>query len=374
MREDISDKPLRILHVVLSMAVGGAEKLVFDMARYPNFAANRPVVACLDMVGELGEKLKADGYTVYLKNRQSGLDRSVIPWLRDIIRRENITVVHAHQYTPLFYAVPAALLSGRVKVVYTEHGRFYPDRKSWKRAIFNPFMAYGVDHLVSISFATAEAMSVYDHFPRRRIKVIHNGINLEKMNPSMDIAAKRRELGIGESCHILGTAARLEEIKNMPMMLRVFKILAGEAPDTVLLIAGQGSQTEKLKTQAKTLGISEKVKFIGLRFDLEEVYPLMDIFLLTSFTEGISVTLLEAMASGVPAVVTDVGGNKEVVVAGETGYLLPLYNEKAMADQILNLIRNPEKIKTFGLSCQKRVRDHFSFSGMIKAYEACYRN
>jgi glycosyltransferase involved in cell wall biosynthesis len=344
------------------------------MIRHPIFAARRPVVACLDAVGHLGEKLREEGYPVYFKNRKSGLDWRVIPWLRDIIRHEKIDVVHAHQYTPLFYTVPAAILSGRKKVVYTEHGRFYPDRKSWKRKIVNPILAHGVDHLVSISQATAEAMATYDNLPRRRIKVIHNGIDLEKLNPPVDLAAKRREFGISEDSHVLGTAARLEEIKNLPMMLRVFKHVSMQRPDTVLLIAGEGSQTGKLKEMAAEFGIAEKVRFVGLRFDLSEIYKLMDVFLLTSFTEGISVTLLEAMASGVPAVVTDVGGNTEVVVIGETGYVVPLDDDEAMVGKILRLLRDPELAKSFGACAQQRAKERFSFSGMISGYEGCYRS
>ena len=166
----VQNRSPKILHVVISMVVGGAERLVYDMVKYPAFAANPPVVCCMDAVGELGEKLSEEGYSVHCKGRRPGLDFEMITWLRDIIRQEKVDVVHAHQYSPLFYAVPAALLAGRVKVVYTEHGRFYPERKNWKRSLFNPLLALGVDHLVSISEATAKAMAVYDNFPLKRIK------------------------------------------------------------------------------------------------------------------------------------------------------------------------------------------------------------
>lgn len=170
--------------------VGGAERLVYDMVRYPAFADNPPVVCCMDSVGELGEKLREEGYKVYCKGRKPGFDFEMIAWLRAIIRIEKIDVVHAHQYSPLVYATPAAFLAGRKKVVYTEHGRFYPERKSWKRSLINPLLALGVDHLVSISAATADAMATYDSFPRQRIKVIHNGIDCSGMNPVFDKSAK----------------------------------------------------------------------------------------------------------------------------------------------------------------------------------------
>lgn len=354
------------------MVVGGAERLVYDMVRYPAFADNPPVVCCMDALGELGEKLIEEGYTVYCKGRHPGLDLEMITWLRDRIREEKADVVHAHQYSPLFYAVPAALLAGRVKVVYTEHGRFYPERKSWKRSLFNPLLAMGVDHLVSISEATADAMATYDNLPRKRIKVIHNGIDTSRLNHPIDKSAKRRELGLNEDCRIIGTAARLNSIKNIPMMLRVHKLVLQQVPDTLLVIAGQGEEEEPLKALAIESGIADKVKFIGLRFDLPEIYQLFDVFLLTSFSEGISVTLLESMASGVPSVVTDVGGNREVVVEGETGYMVPVDEYQQMAHRVCGLLQNCDKASKLGFAGRDRVGREFLVNGMMKAYFALY--
>lgn len=362
----------KILHVVISMVVGGAERLVYDMVRYPAFAGNPPVVCCLNEIGELGEKLLQEGYQVHSLNRREGLDYSVVSRISEIIRQNRITVVHAHQYSPLFYAVPAALFAGRVKLVYTEHGRFFPERSSWKRTLFNPLLAMGVDHLVSISKATAQAMATYDNLPLHRIKVIHNGIDCSVMNPAIDKRSKRQELGLSGTCRVIGTAARLNSIKNIQMMLRVFKLVLQQVPDTCLVIAGQGEEEERLKTMASELGISDQVKFIGLRFDLPEVYLFFDVFLLTSFSEGISVTLLESMASGVPSVVTDVGGNREVVVEGETGYLVPVDDVESMAKTVCGLLMDRDLSAKLALAAQQRVVDCFSVQGMMDSYCTLY--
>lgn len=361
-------KKQKILHVILSMQVGGAERLVYDMVTYPLFRDNPPAVCCMDTVGELGEKLRTEGYAIHCKGRKPGIDLAMIFWLRDMIKREKADVVHAHQYSPLFYAIPAALLAGGVKVVYTEHGRSYPDIKSWKRALFNPILALGVAHLVSISEATARAMAENDNFPQRKIRVIHNGIDFTRLNPLIDKAAKRREVGLSKTCRIIGTAARLNSIKNIPMMLRVLKLVLAEVPDTCLVIAGQGEEEERLKALAVELGIADHVKFIGLRFDLPEIYQLFDVFLLTSFSEGISVTLLEAMASGAPAVVTDVGGNREVVFEGKTGYMVPVDDDALMMQRILALLQDQGLSATLGRKAQQRVTRCFSFQGMMGAY------
>jgi len=366
MMKSMEKKIPKILHVVISMNVGGAEKLVANMVRHESFHDNPPVVCCLDELGELGEQLRSDGYKVFVKGRKPGLDWSLIPWLRGILKQEGVEVVHAHQYTPLFYTVPAAMWAGRPKVVYTEHGRFYPDRKSWKRTLVNPILSLGVDHLVAISEATADAMATYDNFPRKRIQVIHNGIDFSRLNPDYDKSAKRKELGIPEGCKVLGTASRLNEIKNIPMMLRVFKQVSEQMDNVCLVIAGDGPERQKLESLAKDLGIADDVKFIGMRFDMPEIYPLFDVFLLTSFTEGISVTLLEALGSGVPAVVTDVGGNKEIRTNSEDCYLINIDDEITFVNQIKSFL---SKISYQNITT---VKQHFSMDKMMTSYTEFY--
>ena len=361
-------RPPKLMHVVLSLGVGGAEKLVYDMMRHPAFKDRHPVVCCLQMIGPLGEKLREEGFKVYFRQRRNGFDYGVIKWLRQIMCDEGIEVVHAHQYTPLFYAMPAAKLAGGVKVIYTEHGRLYPDGRRWKRYLLNPVLALGVDHIVSISESTRQAMAKYDNFPLSRIKVIHNGVDFAHLGADIDVPAKRRELGLDETSRIIGTAARLESIKNIPMMLRAFKVVLEQEPSTYLLIAGKGPMEQELLKLATDMGIAERVKFLGLRYDLPEIYRLFEVFLLGSYTEGISITLLEAMASTVPAIVTDVGGNPEVVVDRQTGVLVPLDNAEAMAQAILEILHQPQLAQNYGQAARQRAINAFSFDTMLENY------
>jgi len=363
---------LRVMHVLLTMGVGGAEKLVYDMVRCLDPATVSSSVCCLQDMGPLGEKLREQGVPVFFHERRQGVDWSMVGWLRQLMIAEHIDVVHAHQYTPMFYATLAATGLRRVRVVYTEHGRLYPELWSWKRYLFNPLLALGLDHIVSIAESTKRAMVRYDNFPARKIEVVHNGVDIDACRTTVDRAAKRRSLGLDDGFRIIGTAARLEEIKNIPMMLRAFKRVLASRPETVLLIAGRGTQEENLKALAAEMGMTDQVRFLGLRFDMAEIYPLFEVFLLTSFTEGISITLLEAMANGIPAVVTDVGGNGEVVDHDATGYLVPLDDDTAMEQCILRILENERHAEILGVNARRRVREHFSFEGMLDNYLAFY--
>jgi len=368
-----SNRSLRVLFVVLSLGVGGAEKLVYDMIQELSPRDVIPMVYCLDMIGPLGEKLIARGIPVYHRKRKKGIDWGLVQQLHRIITREKIDVVHAHQYTPYSYAVLSSLFAGKVKLIFTEHGRLYPDRRKMKRYLLNPLLAGMTDHIISISESTKKAMVIYDNFPAQKIEVIFNGVHFDDFKTNIVPSTKRRSLGLDNASRIMGTAARLDEIKNIPMLLHVFKRVLAQMPKTYLLIAGKGPQEKELKGLSEHLGIGDRVVFLGLRYDLPEIYPLLDVFVLSSFTEGISITLLESMAAGIPSVVTAVGGNPEVVVNGETGYLVPIGEEQTMANRVLELLRSPEKQKTMGTNAANRVSGHFSFRRMLSRYLQLYQ-
>ncbi|KPK00672.1 MAG: hypothetical protein AMK71_08055 [Nitrospira bacterium SG8_35_4] len=369
----MSKRPVRVLHIVLSLGEGGgAEKLVHDIVKGCSDEGIESLVCCLDMLGPLGEQLKEQGHKVYFVKRDRGTDIRLIKKLRRILVDENITVIHAHQYTPFFYGVLASILLRDIRVIMTEHGRLYPELHNWKRRLINPVLASMAYCFVAVSESTRKSMITYDNFPAHKIKVIFNGVMLKHNVMRIDAQAKRESLHLDYSSKIVGTAARLNDVKNIPMMLRSFKLVLKSVPDTYLLIAGRGEKEAELKVLPVGLGISDRVKFLGLRNDLPEIYQLYDVFVLSSFTEGISVTLLETMNTGIPSIATAVGGNCEVVENNVTGHLVPLDDDKMMAEKIVGLLQDPHKRSMMGKNGTDRVRQLFSFEGMLKKYIQLY--
>lgn len=362
-----------LMHFVYSLGIGGAEKLAYDMIMGLPAGKYRPVVLCIGEDGPLRGAFEEKGYIVYFRPNTPGQTWRTVSWIRGLIRKEQVAVIHAHQYNPLQYSVLATLGNTGVNLVYTEHGRIYPEVWNWKRYLTNPLFALRINHIVSISESTRGAMQRYDNFPGRRIKVIHNGVRLEGLNPGGDRQQMRRALGVGDTTRIIGTAGRLERVKNLPMMLRGFKKVLAAFPDTVLLIAGKGSERENLEALAGELCIADQVRFLGLRNDLPELFELLEVFLLVSFTEGISITLLEAMGSGVPAVVTRTGGNPEVVLDGVTGYLVEVGDEAEMSLKVIGLLADSEQAAQLGSNGRVRVRSEFSFGSMMDSYERLYQ-
>lgn len=365
-------KKIKILHVVWSLKVAGAEKLAVDMVHALSRAEFSTIVCSVNEDGLLGERLRQDGYTVYHRAKKSGLDWSMVKWLREIIANEQVDVVHSHQYSPMVYTVLAAVANRKMNHIYTEHGRNYPEQRRWKRTLVNPVLARMINHIVSISESTRKSMIVYDHLPSAKIKVIHNGVDLNRVRGVAGLCEKRRELEVPEGYCVVGTAARFDEVKNLPMMLRAFQLVLNKRPQTLLMLAGTGVLEDYLMGLVRDLEIEKSVRFVGLRHDLPDLLRIFDVFLLSSFTEGVSITLLEAMANGVPAVVTDVGGNSEVVIDGDTGFLVPLGAEEQMAMRIVELLENSQLSETMSFRSRERVEKSFSFSRMMAEYSAIY--
>jgi glycosyltransferase involved in cell wall biosynthesis len=215
-------------------------------------------------------------------------------------------------------------------------------------------------------------MQHIDNFPARRIQVINNGVECSRFSAVHEAQPLPAGLVIPEGALLVGTAARLEPVKNLPMMIRSFQIVLEQVPRAMLVVAGAGSEREALGHLAQELGIADRVQFLGHRDDLDALLPLLRVFLLSSFTEGISVTLLESMACGVPAVVTRVGGNLDIVADGVTGYLVDSGDHRGFARQVIHYLNNPDLAREHGSRARERVRERFSFQSMLDAYFCHY--
>jgi glycosyltransferase involved in cell wall biosynthesis len=164
----------------------------------------------------------------------------------------------------------------------------------------------------------------------------------------------------------------LRPVKDYPCLLRAFARARSRVADATLVFVGDGVERPKLEALGRELGVAEAVRFAGDRSDVPRLLRLFDVFALSSQTEGISVALLEAMATGLPAVVTDTGGNPEVVVEGQTGELAPVGDHEALGDALAGLLADPGRRRVWGAAARERVLEDFSLDRMVRDYESIY--
>lgn len=367
----MTEPSINVLHVTFNMAIGGTEQVINQLVRNSRSSKVKHEIACIDsFIGEIGQSLEDDGLPVFCLNRQPGFDLALVKSLRTRIRQGRFDIVHCHQYTPYVYGWLASFGTG-AKVVFTEHGRFFPDRYRYKALLINPLMALLTPAIVAISKATREALSRYEFIPKTRIQVVYNGIDpLER--DEAQVEKIRSELGIPENAPVLGTVSRLDQVKNQKLMIDAFATLLETHPSAVLLMVGDGPERLALENRVAALNIAESVRFTGFINKPAQYLALMDVFLLSSFTEGTSMTLLEAMSLGIPAVATHVGGNPEIVVDGQTGFLTENNNQEAFLSAMLQLLENPDLWQDCSRMSRERFQDRYSINQMTSQYLAIY--
>jgi len=364
--------PIKIGFVLHVMNVAGAEVLVAETIRRLG-ARIDPVIFCIDEVGALGHRMREEGVDVVAFHRRPGLDVGIAWRMATEIRARALDVVHAHQYTPFFYGSIAASLSrAQPRVIFTEHGRHFPDVVSPKRWIVNRLLFDRLaDDVNAVCEFSARALRDKDGFVRRTIEVIPNGVDLRRY-AAVDRTTSRVALGLDAERRYIATIARFHPVKDHRTLLNGFAQVSRAQPDVDLLLVGDGPLRSDLERLCGELGIAERVHFMGIRDDVARILRASDVFALTSVSEAASITLLEAMASELPVVVTAVGGNPEIVRDGTDGLLVPRRSSAGVTRALLRILGDAAMAAAMGRAGAERVRAKFTLDSTIGSYYTLY--
>lgn len=365
--------PIRVGFVLHVMQVAGAEVLVAETIRRLGRRIE-PVVLCLDQVGALGERMRRERVDVIAFDRRPGIDLSLVWRLARVIRHKKLDVIHAHQYTPFFYGALGAVASCmKPRVIFTEHGRHYPDVVSKKRRFANRVLFDRLaDDVNAVCAFSATSLAAQDGFSMTRVEVIENGVDVSRYRQVRDHRALKTRLGLGTNRRHIVTVARFHPVKDHRTLLQAFSRVADVIHDVDLLLVGDGPLRAELEQLVRSLGLADRVRFLGVRDDVADILAIADVFALTSVSEAASITLLEAMASNVPVVVTAVGGNPEMVRHGIDGLLAPRGDAAAIAAAIITLLSAPETARALAQSAAERVSSRYTLARTIDRYYSLY--
>lgn len=362
----------RLAYVVNDLNPGGAERLVVDMVRA--FAGEYDVaVFCLDEPGSWAGSLRQAGVPVHGLWRQPGLDVSVSVRLASHFRAMRVDIVHAHQCSAWFYAALSRLLYPSPRLVFEEHGRFYPEPDKPMRRLVNRVLIARLTHrFVAVSMDIRRRLERYEGLDAGRIDVVYNGV---AEAPRLEAAARaglRAQFGFGPDDFVVGTVGRFDPVKNLPMLVSSIAESAPELPSVRGLLVGDGPAWPAIRRQVDAAGLAERVRLTGHREDARALVQCLDLFVLGSFSEGTSMALLEAMAAGIPVAVTDVGGNPEIVRDGATGWVIPSGDGTALVDVVRQAASDPALCRRFAEAGRQRYLQQFSLSAMLEAYRRIY--
>ena len=220
---------------------------------------------------------------------------------------------------------------------------------------------------------SGQALATVEGFSGGRIEVIENGIEVECYGAASDRMALRESLGLNSARRYVITVARFHRVKDHATLLRAFATVAAARPDVDLLLAGDGPLRGTLEQQARLQGIQDRVRFLGVRSDVPALLQAADVFAMTSLSEAASLTVLEAMASRLPVVLTAVGGNPEMVRDGIDGRLVPRGDAAGAAAALLHLLDNPGVAAAMGAAGRTRVEERYRLSRTIENYGRLYQ-
>jgi sugar transferase (PEP-CTERM/EpsH1 system associated) len=362
------NRRLHVQHVLLSLRPGGLENGVVNVINGLDEGRFRSSVTCLQEGGEFVARIRRPEVEIHAMGLRPGNDLALPLRLAKLFRRTKTDIVHTRNAEAFFYGFAGAKLAGVRAIVHSEHGRELPD--SPRRMAAQRWMLRFTTAAFSVSDRLRRDLALHLRIPGDRFDVIYNGVDMSRIAVA-DRAKARSALGAAEGEVVVGSVGRLVPVKNYESFLGAFARLSVSRPVRLVLI-GEGPERAKLEALAASRGITARVSLLGHREDVADLLVGLDVFVLPSRSEGMSNTLLEAMAAGVPAVASDVGGNSEIVRDGESGLLYPSGDEARLAQLLTDLIEQPARRSQLGRAGQERVMREFTMAAMISKYEALY--
>ena len=311
--------------------------------------------------------------------RISPLSDARVWWqLRSLIKQGCFDVIHAHTSKPGFLVRTAAVGTG-IPTIYRPAGFAFHDRVAkWKALIYasvERVVAYFfTDRIVTVCNEERDFALRYHVGSKTQLVTVYTGISLSRFAGEIDRCRVRRSLNVPEDVFLVGTVGRLSKQKAPADFIRAAFLVSQTQPQAHFVWVGDGELEAEARSLIHSLGLENVFHLVGHRDDIPNILKVMDCFVLASHWEGFSLSVLEAMAAGLPVVISKVSGAAEAVVDDETGYLFPIGDVQALAEIIERFISEPQKGLAFGLSGRQRVEQKFTLTRMVKEIEEIYEN
>jgi sugar transferase (PEP-CTERM/EpsH1 system associated) len=365
-----------IVHLTYSLDFGGLETLLIERINRMPASAYRHAVVALTRYTDFARKITKPDVGVYALDKQPGLSLGTHAALFKLLRRLKPSVLHTYNLAAIEYA-PVALLAGVPVRVNGLHGRDAadPEGRNPKHKLLRQLMLPFYDHC----YANSGDMLAWNRqvigVPEHKSGLLANGIDAERFRPLAE-GEQRPDFGFGAGCRVIGTVGRVQDVKDHATLVDAFALLRTRLPaesDALrLAIVGDGPLLPALREKVRALGLEGLVWLPGARYDVPEILRGFDVYAISSIAEGTPGSVLEAMASGLPAVGTRVGGVPEVIAEGLTGQLVPPRDPSAMADALAPYLRAPALAAAHGAAGRARVLSHYSMPAMVAGYQALY--
>lgn len=367
---------LKILYLCETLKVGGAEELLLTTLRYLNCDRFYPVVYCIGEQGKIGEEIEKIGIRIQALNKRPALWKMGILWnLMWILKKEKPNILHTHLFYANYFGRIAGIFARVPVIIITEHGTHSNFKKIYHHWI-DFVLALFTSKVIAVSLAVKEYLLKYTMIPKQRIAIIYNAIDFERFDNAFykDKDLLRAKLGFENHSFLIGCVSNLTPWKGQLVLLQAFNSVIKHFPNAKLCIVGRDAVNfqSKLELFAKKENLQRSICFLGERRDTPEILKAFDIFIFPSLTEGLGISLLEAMYMGLPAIASKVEGILEIIENNKSGILVPAGDYKLLASEILMLLENKDKMQMLGENARKRIEKYFSPKAYIEELELLY--
>jgi sugar transferase (PEP-CTERM/EpsH1 system associated) len=370
------DTPL-VVHLIYRLDFGGLETLLVDCINHMPPERYRHAIVCLTDYTAFADKITRPGVELYALHKQPGLGLGIHVKLFKLLRALRPAILHTYNFACAEYAVPAWAAGVRVRI-HAEHGRDASDPQGLNRKhnLLRRALVPWIDRYVPVSHDLARWLQNVVNIPAAKSQLIMNGVDTVRF--TRNLPAATMPWAGADQPFVIGTVGRLQDVKDQATLIEAFALLcaarpaAQESKGLRLAIVGDGPLRARLEQKAQDAGVADLVWFAGARNDIPELMRSFDLFALSSIAEGTPVTLLEAMACGVPVVATAVGGIPEVVQDGVNGALVPASNAPALAEALGRYVDDRARVASHGAAAREKIERHYSVAAMVGAYTALY--
>ena len=355
-----------VAQILSTFRVGGAEALALDLASRASRERFEPVAIALRRTGDMEPRFRQAGIqTLALGcSEERGLDLGGLARFAQALRRRRVKVLHCHNRMATIYGVPAARLAGVPVIVCTRHAAPTIYRSRGRPTLLERMAIPFVDHFAAVSNEVRETAARFGRLPAKRSSVIYNGADLQRFRPANPA---RRD---GKPALIC--VARLSPEKRHDVLLAAVRRLLDSGLALELTVVGDGPTRPALEKQIADLRLEDAVRLLGMRDDVAELLREADLFTMPSATEGMPITVIEAMACALPIVATAVGGFLELVKDGENGFLVPVGDADALAQALARLIKDRDLLRRIGAANRRVAEEKFDIADTVRNYEELY--
>jgi glycosyltransferase involved in cell wall biosynthesis len=362
---------LRIEMVVPTLDAAGMEVMVANLTRGLAERGHDVGVTCLEADGPLADELRAAGSRVAVVVSSPGFRGVLRPveleaWLREV--RPDIVHVHSGGWLK---AARAAHRAGVRHVVHTVHGLL--DHEPWHGVLLKRWAARYTESVVAVSEPLRQYLLRVVRLPATKVTLVPNGVDEHLFSPGPRHGDWRGAMGIPPGALVIGNVARLDSVKNHADLIDAFAMMRPQVPEAVLVIAGEGPLRRDLEARVAALGATQQIRFLGETRDIARIYREFDLFVLSSRAEGTSLSVLEAMASGVCVVATAVGGTPALLRDGAVGCLVRPGDPRGLATAMADLMHDQRRRRELADAGRNAVIARYSLETMVRRYEQEYR-